>query len=62
MATTFVEVTPEDADQLWEPGLLWSRFLSHPWRPDKPPLDRPEWWCGPSSWGTNWKFAIQVEE
>jgi len=83
MATTFVEVTPEEADKLYDAGLLWSRFLSRQWHheplPRHPfmegewhhePLPRhpfmegdPRWaYVKPSEWGTNWKFAIQVEE
>lgn len=68
MATTFVEVTPEEADKLYDAGLLWSRFLSRQWHHE--PLPRhpfmegdPRWaYVKPSEWGTNWKFAIQVEE
>ena len=65
MATTFVEVTPEEADKLWEAGLLWSRFLNRPWYHEQ--YTRYAGWeawmpTSPSSWGTNWAFAIQVEE
>lgn len=65
MPTTFVEVTPEEADTLWEAGLLWVKFMvvrTPSWRhePYREPVD---WWQSrPSGWGTNWKFAIQVEE
>lgn len=68
MATAFVEVTPEEADKLWEAGLLWSKFLRNPWRhesrPKNPYMEGGTGWTyiEPSSWGTNWKFAIQVEE
>lgn len=64
MPTTFVEVTPEEADKLWKAGLLWSQFLrgGYGWRYE-PYSDPSEWWeSAPSSWAPNWKFAIQVEE
>ena len=65
MATTFVEVTHEQADELWKAGLLWSKFLGvriPRWRHD--PYSIPLKWyeSAPSSWGVNWKFAIQVED
>ena len=65
MPTTFVEVTPEEADKLWEAGLLWSQFLvalKPGWRyePYSEPVEC--WESLPSSWGSNWTFAIQVEE
>lgn len=59
MATTFVKVTPEEADKLLEAGLLWSKFLRNPWRHEPVPKSV---YIPPSSWGTNWKFAIQVED